>query len=682
MKNIYSNDQAYQKFGEEPSPAQTLKNVPIDVTELTYEFYCSFVQQLQIRISNNMFLWTCLILVPMILATTIKVHINNYVVTINDYFLNNLESIQVIGDSPEELNLSGLSLETIDDKAFENVTHIKILNLSNNSFQLLRENMFASLTNLEQLNLSHNNMFYFSKTFVGLSNLKVLDLSNTMIMDLKPSEFFGLSKSCVILLEGTINLCTMSTEVFENESRTANISEVDDTKMDTYHRGRSLQIKICLNDTKLISSEYYTEDEKLESDCGIVRSHSDGVLFLGLLRIAEFQKGWYQLQDSSIHHIDLSSNHITRLTSEILNDLPENIRIVNLAHNIIRLEKAVIVNEHLREIRFTFNSIFEIEDDVFINTNLTTLTLSHNQLNNTKFAATLPSTLTKIELQYNKIVKISRESFSKLSELEVLMLNENYIAEIHKDSLRGLRNLKDLSLAQNKLNKIETSYFEDLTALEVLDLKSNFISELNIGVFADLKKIKKIFLGWNLLRNLTRYSLIALPNSLEVLDLQNNGLENLKADTFVNSPKYELLLNNNSIANVEDGSFNLPYLQNLDLTYNSLSVIDSGKLQGLKNLERLWLGHNNITRIEKGAFENLGSLCELVVSYNPIKKLENGTLHGLLKGNECYVELIQVPIEIIHGGVFARSVDSPYDPRFESYTENEDLIDLIQFEYS
>ena len=611
-----------------------------------------------------MFLSSCLLLVPMILATKREFYINNYTVKIDDHLSISLESIEVVDDPPKDLNLSGLSLEEVYDKACKNITQMQILNRLNNSLNSRQDYLFAYLTNWEQLNLSHN--IVFNLTSIGLNNLKVLDLSNTNLTNLMTSDFIGLNKSSVIYVKGTMHINTMSTEISENNSRTVrslrgNDNQVADTRRfsdeNTYNRG-IIRIKICIKRAKLISVELHIRHEKVKRDCVKVRSFADTVLSLSSLGIAKFRKGWYKLRYSFINHIDLSSNNITRLTSETLNDLPDTINIVNLAHNNIkRLKKGVIVNKYLQEIYFTFNSIIKIEHDVFINTNLTTLTLSHNQLNHTKFAATLPPTLTKIELDYNEIAEISRKSFSKLNNLEVLMLNENLIMEIHTDSLRGLSSLRNLSLVSNKLVKIEASYFKALTALEVLDLKLNKITELDLGVFADLKNIKNLCLSWNLLWNLTN-SLNDLPDSLEVLDLQSNILRSLKAGIFVNSPKHKLLLNNNNIENIENGTFNLPRLQTLVLTDNLLSVIDCGMLQGLKDLQSLWLDHNHIRIIQKGAFENLGSLCKLVIFRNPIKSLENESLQSLLQKKGCSGEPERIPIETIHEGVIAGSGDS------------------------
>ena len=552
-----------------------------------------------------MFLSSCLLLFPMILAIEMEVQINKYVVKIDNDCVNTLKSIKVIGDPSEELNLSGLRLQKISDNAFENVTHIKILNLLNNLISLdWKAATFANLKNLEHLNLSHNNIYAVRWSFIGLSNLKVLDLSRNLITSIGARDFIGLNKACVILLKGN-SIYAISTEFFEDKSRTViplGVTDRYSNKIPLAFEPRNI-FKICINGTKLVSVEHYTKSEKLASGCITRIYYGNGILNLFLLYIVEFQKGWYKLGDSLIYCIDLSANRITRLTSEMFNDLPISISSVNLVQNqFARLEKGFIVNKYLREIDFEFNSITEIEDDVFINTNLTTLNLSKNLLTDTKFAATLPPTLTEINLHRNRIAGISRE------------------------------------------------YLKDLTALEVLNLDSNYITELKLGVFDDLKNIKKIFLGWNSLWNFT----INLPESLGILDLQHNDLENLKAGTFVNSPKYELLLNNNRLLNIDDGSFNLPYLQSLDLRYNSLSIINSDKLRGLKNLRNLRLEFNRITTIEEGTFKNLENLCKLSMAVNPIKRRENGTLQRLVQAAGCAVVMVDVPIEMIHRGVFAR----------------------------
>ena len=519
-----------------------------------------------------MFLPSILLLVPMIFATRREVQINStYVVKFKNIGpfsedVTIVDSIEVIGDRSEELNLSGFDIENFAKDVFKNVSHIKVLNLSNNSIYNLRETSFASLTNLEHLNLSYNSISEMSRPFVYLTNLKELDLSNNPLKSLRESHFYGLSTSCVILLKHN-NIRTISSELFENKSCPMHYP-VDVER--NYEHDFSLlnqTIKICINDTKLISVEHYIQGEKLSSGCSTDEDDLNGFVILISLGIAKFQEGWYKLGDSDKYYIDFSLNHITHLTNEMFKDLPAGLHSVDLSLNKIeRLEKGIIVNEHLRSISLSENSIIEIEDDVFIETNLERLYLQSNNLTDTKFAFTLPRTLLVLILDENKIVEIFPESFSKLTKLNDLSLESNYITAIHRDSLRGLSNLTKLSFGNNRIHKIEAGSFQDLTKLYYLNLASN-----------------------------------------------------------------------------------------------ELHTLDSGVFNGLKTLDYLHLDKSNITRIMKGANDNLGNLCYLSLSGNPIKKLENGTLHGLVPKERCKVHLRSVPIEMIHGGVFARRDDSSSD---------------------
>ena len=483
-----------------------------------------------------MFLTSYLLLIPMIFATEIKYKISNYVIKIEDHYGRHLKGIEFTTRPSKKLNLSGLNLNGIMRNAFKNVNHLKILNLSNNSFNALSVNELVNLTNLEQLYLSNNELGRIDDLFVGLSNLKIVDVSNTNVLTINLSGRFASTKSCLILLGAGIR--PIKVDPYWNALDQWH-------EIDTYDSG--IPIKICIDDGKLISVEHYTEGEELASGCNTNRTYANGVLALDVLGIVEFQKDWYKLGDSSIHHIHLKSNRITRLTSEMLNDLPESISIVDLRSNKIeRLEKGIIVNKHLREIDFSFNRIIEIEDEVFINTNLTVLALAYNPLTNTKFAATLPPTLARINLINCRIAEISRESFSNLNKLEVLSLDYNVITEIYRDSLRGLSGLKNLTLEYGILEKIEAGSFKGLTALEVLRLNKNRIIELEASVFADLTNIKCIFLDSNQLTTffITDPSL-DLPDSLKVLDLQNNTYVKLGASIFLNSPKYKFIIKNN-----------------------------------------------------------------------------------------------------------------------------------------
>ena len=383
------------------------------------------------------------------------------------------------GNTSEKLDSSRWYFGQVEDNAFKNVSNMKIWNIPSNGLSSLSEDTFNNLT--------------------------------------------------------VINVATKTLMIPNG------VDDVDRFSHDILH-GKTALVEICLNGNELISVEHKNNSEKHSSNCQTYEYDTIGTLNLRQLSIAEFQKSWYKLEDPLIHDIDLSGNLITRLTSEMFNDLPVSITSVNLAFNQIkRLEKGVIVNKHLRTMFFDATNISEIEDNAFINTNLTNLSLMKNLLNDTRFAATLPLTLTGINLIENFITKISPESFSKLKKLEVLRLQSNSFTKINSDSLRGLTGLKVLDLMNNDF-KIEAGSFEELTALEILYMDVKDINKLELNVFADLKNIKTIFLHSTVSWNLEKSSLVNLPNNLEVIDLRNNTLKHPRFDIFTDFGKNMYLI--------------------------------------------------------------------------------------------------------------------------------------------
>ena len=485
-----------------------------------------------------MFLWSCLLLVPMVLAGSLKSKGENaqkgFHLTTTNRWIKTLTNFSISDNPFGEVSLDRMDLRYIEDNAFRLLSRIDTLILSNNELTLLRKDTFAGLTNLRVLDLSHNTINRIENSFDHLSNLQILDLSHNQLKKLGPKDFFGLTKSCLIQLEGNAELIVIGAK-----------PNVDYNSRTTRERlfGAETFVKICIHDTKLISLEHYTDDDQLAKDCSADKYYVGDTLDMAKLDITEFEKGWYKLTDAPIRDIVLSGNRITRLTSEMFNDLPESISSVDLSYNkIVRLEKGIIVNQHLREMNFEHNAIIEIEDDVFANTDLTSLSLSHNNLMNTQFAATLPSNLKEIHLNNNKITEISGKSFLKLKKLTHLYLGKNNITNIHKDSLRGLSNLEFLDLMSNRL-KIEAGSFTDQKEQLRIYLDVNDANEFNFNELPDEEKIHSVYLGSIKPWNLTPEVNDRLPQALQIIDLQEKRVDNLLAtDVFIRPPEYLYLI--------------------------------------------------------------------------------------------------------------------------------------------
>lgn len=80
----------------------------------------------------------------------------------------------------------------------------------------------------------------------------------------------------------------------------------------------------------------------------------------------------------------------------------------------------------------------------------------------------------------------------------------------------------------------------------------------------------------------------------------------------VSDELYHLDLSKNSIYVVERGIFkNLTNLRRLDLSNNKITVLEEGAFNGLENLERLDLSKNQINNIETLVFRQLINLKKL-----------------------------------------------------------------------
>ncbi|KAJ8394365.1 hypothetical protein AAFF_G00047720 [Aldrovandia affinis] len=123
-----------------------------------------------------------------------------------------------------------------------------------------------------------------------------------------------------------------------------------------------------------------------------------------------------------------------------------------------------------------------------------------------------------------------------------------------------------------------------------------------------------------------------IPSNTRHLNLMENGIELIQADTFRHLHHLERLqLGRNSIRQIEVGAFNgLTSLNTLELFDNRLTVVPSGAFEYLSKLRELWLRNNPIESIPSYAFNRVPSLMRL--DLGELRKLEyisDGAFEGL-----------------------------------------------------
>nr|QJQ31007.1 toll-3 [Scylla paramamosain]QVX27328.1 toll-like receptor 3 [Scylla paramamosain] len=195
-----------------------------------------------------------------------------------------------------------------------------------------------------------------------------------------------------------------------------------------------------------------------------------------------------------------------------------------------------------------------------------------------------PSVLSPHTLSGFVRVRELNVEFCKLSELE-----DNVFI-----NLKNLRNLtirtRNWDWPQQSL-AMRPDVFRPLHQLQRLNLSTNSIWELPAGAFCHLGSLKQLNLSHNHLQDMTQ------------LGFGESGAG-------------------------RGGSTCRSGLRSLDLSYNDVTVLMSGSLQGLFRLQELWLHHNELTKLDDNAFKGLSGLHALDLSHNRLVALpEDAFLH-------------------------------------------------------
>ncbi|XP_012515116.1 PREDICTED: leucine-rich repeat-containing protein 37B-like, partial [Propithecus coquereli] len=92
-------------------------------------------------------------------------------------------------------------------------------------------------------------------------------------------------------------------------------------------------------------------------------------------------------------------------------------------------------------------------------------------------------TFTVLNFHGNAISYIDKNVWKSYPWTEKLILSENHLTELRKDSFEGLLSFWYLDLSCNKIQFIERGTFETLPFLQFVNLRCNSLTELSFGIF-------------------------------------------------------------------------------------------------------------------------------------------------------------------------------------------------------
>lgn len=411
------------------------------------------------------------------------------------------------------LNLSSLTLEGISPEAFDNVIHITSLELSfeRNIALLLPPTVFSKLTNLEQVKFQNvNYLSVESHQFSKSKKLKLLELHEVPLIGfssdaldglsddftLKIVKFsqplqpriFGVNESVQIGHRDFRSLYNCSTKFPKYKKESEGILEASVIHNLNY-RLHNNPVKLCILDGAVEQIGF----ELTDGNCKVIKFQYQ-YMFLVNKGIKSFKKDWYRVSHNFTVELMIENNAIEEIDGNVLNDLPQTVRIVSLIFNHIKaIKNNVIANNEIYKLDLGYNNIEVIENNAFKEMkSLRELFLKTNKISDLSFIASLSSTLLRLNLKGNKISNIPNNIFSNLKNLYSLYLESNDIKVISGEPFAGLAKLSVLSLNDNEIDKVEKGPYNDLLCMQTLTFRHNKITTIEKGFAKNMNNLENL----------------------------------------------------------------------------------------------------------------------------------------------------------------------------------------------
>jgi Leucine-rich repeat (LRR) protein len=246
-----------------------------------------------------------------------------------------------------------------------------------------------------------------------------------------------------------------------------------------------------------------------------------------------------------------------------------------------------------------------------------------------------------LHIHNNQIRTINENAFVGLSRLGFLWLSNNNLASISRSIFQNTPNMRTLNLDGNELTQINTETFVDLPELITLDLRNNRISWWSVDMLRENPKIERLSLAGNQITTLNVNTFSNLPN---LQSLSIGGLETIPA--FENVPRITTFeINNSPMTRISAPSFaHMTSLNGLFVSNSRLESVDFSMTNPriLESLRSLQLNNNSISNLEDSSFEMLSGLTTLGLARNQIERLTIETLQPLLPLTSLNIERNQI----------------------------------------
>lgn len=410
--------------------------------------------------------------------------------------LTNLQVLNLTGNQFRELSDIGLPEYHTPNRTNHCHGELRSLDLSRNNIKLLpEESVLSGLRQLQELRLQHNSINEISSdALMGLTSLRIFNASYNKLAALPEAVFANTRSLHEIHLQ---------------------YNELRDLPRGAFTR---LEELVVLN---LAGNRLGSDRVNETTFSGLIRLVVLDLSYNLLTRIdARMFKDLFFLQI-----LDLRNNSISHIENNAFLPL-YNLHTLELSENRLHSVGAQLFNGLfvLNRLTLSGNAIVNLDPLAFRNcSDLKELDLSGNNLTAVPEALRDLAFLKTLDLGENHIVEFHNGSFRNLHQLTGLRLIGNEIGNVSRGMLWDLPNLQILNLARNKVQHVERNAFERNTRLEAIRLDGNFLSDIN-GVFASISSLLLLNLSEN---HIEWFDYAFVPSNLKWLDIHSNYIEKL-----------------------------------------------------------------------------------------------------------------------------------------------------------
>ncbi|CAH0399859.1 unnamed protein product [Chilo suppressalis] len=505
----------------------------------------------------------------------------------------------------ERLDLSENNMLTFPEGALCTLRNLEYLNMTGNRMRDISHFQFST---------AHRH-----PTEKCGDNLTILDLSRNIIDTLPPSLLSGLRRLKKIYfqsnrmnsiadkaLEGLVSLTTIK---FSDNQLTSLPPELfSDTK-------ELREIYLNNNTITVLAPGLFSDlYQLLVLDLSYNELTSDWIntsTFSGLKRLIylDFSHNRVSKMEIALFR-DLHNLQILKMQENFIEHIPENVfsSLGNLHTLILSNNRLTNIESYaftglqaLSVLSIDSNRISKIHPHALRNcSSLQDLHINGNRLDEVPTALKEIPQLKTLDLGENLIVSIENASFMTMKQMYGLRLTENNIGNITKGVFDRMTSLKILNLSRNKIQRIESGAFDANVNLQAIRLDGNSLKDIR-GLFVNLHNLVWLNISDNQLESfdyamiptglqwldihanriaeLGNYFEIESRLSLSTFDASSNRLTEITGSAIPNSVEM-LYLNDNLISKVQSYTFfKKPNLTRVDLYGNKITNLDPNSLR-------------------------------------------------------------------------------------------------------